>query len=68
MTAFERNFGLHASSGVCDLCGERTLVLASVMDMKYKCMACCTRERLAYEERERQKRRVPLNLTEFTEL
>lgn len=68
MTPLERNFQCWATKGVCDVCGDHTSVLADIATMRYRCFNCCVKENLAYEEREKQKKRVPLNLKEFSEL
>lgn len=68
MTPLEHNFHLWASSGICDICGNHTSVLADIATMKYRCFPCIVKENLEYEERERQKHRVPLDLEGFVEL
>ena len=68
MTPLEHNFGLYASSGICDICGNHTSVISDVMTMQRKCLPCLVKEKLAWEEKERQKHRVPLDLKGFTEL
>jgi hypothetical protein len=68
MTPLEHNFHLWANSGICDICGNHTSVIADVFTMSYKCLPCLVKERLVWEDRERQKKRIPLNLKEFTEL
>lgn len=68
MTELERNFACWASSGICDICGDHTLVIADITTLKCRCMACCVRERLAWEEKEKQRKRIPLNVEGFAEL
>jgi hypothetical protein len=65
MTALEHNFHLWANSGICDICGNHTSVISDVCTMQQKCLPCLVKER---EDRERQKKRVPLDLEGFTEL
>lgn len=65
MTALEHNFHIWASSGICDICGNHTSVLADVFTMSRKCLPCLVKEN---EERERQRKRIPLNLEGFSEL
>lgn len=68
MTALEHNFHIWASSGICDLCGNHTSVISDVMTMQRKCLPCIVKEKLEYEERERQRKRIPLDIKGFTEL
>ena len=68
MTALEHNFHLWASSGICDICGNYTSVLADVMTMQRKCLPCILKENQELEEREKEKHRVPLDLRGFVEL
>jgi len=68
MTPLERNFNCWASKGVCDICGDHTSVISDVMTMQRRCLPCIVKENEEREEQERQKKRIPLDLTEFTEL
>lgn len=68
MTALEHNFHIWASSGICGICGNHTSVISDVCTMQRKCLPCLVKENMEREEREKEVKRVPLDLKGFTEL
>jgi hypothetical protein len=65
MTALEHNFHLWATSGICDLCGNHTSVISDVMTMQRRCLPCIMKERLALEEKQRERNKIPLDMEDF---
>ena len=65
MTPLEHNFHCWAFSGICDVCGNHTSVMEDMITLQRKCFKCLVKEDCAYKEREKQRKRIPLDLEDF---
>ena len=64
-----RAFQTQGHTGVCNTCHNVRMCIAHVSDSTKECFNCCIK-RLMHEEEEKQRenKRIPLNLNGFAEL